>query len=153
VTQSRSYEKREALDPNLVNGILPRRSNSGQRLGLRKSGRYLFEAIANGSVVSWQNINLQGNAKLKDSVRIQSSKLEARKRSDFGSSEKTYLVVYIRVVVNRVAFYVPLLEYPHHSQTSVQGECADGALDLKMLVLRLPVCRKRFCGRCLFKTP
>ena len=31
---------------------------------------------------------------------------------DFGSSEKLYLVVYIRFVVNRVAFYVPLLEHP-----------------------------------------
>ena len=32
--------------------------------------------------------------------------------SDLGSSENTYLVVYIRFVVNRVAFYVPLLEDP-----------------------------------------
>jgi integrase len=39
-------------------------------------------------------------------------KWEALRRSDFGSSEKTYLVVYIRFVVNRVAFYVPLLEGP-----------------------------------------
>ena len=31
-----------------------------------------------------------------------------------GAAKKTYLVVYIRFVVNRVAFYVPLLEEPHH---------------------------------------
>jgi hypothetical protein len=43
---------------------------------------------------------------------IKPPKWEALRPSDFGSTENTYLVVYIRFVVNRAAFYVPLLEEP-----------------------------------------
>ena len=84
-----------------------------------KEWEILFAALANGSVgPGGILINLLGGCdfsggKLEDSVRIKPPKWEALRRSDFGSSEKTYLVVYIRFVVNRVAFYVPLLEEPH----------------------------------------
>ena len=76
----------------------------------------LFEAIANGSVESWRHINLDGNmisTKVSSRIRFESSpNIGGISQSDFGSSEKRYLVVYIRVVVNRVASYVPLLEEP-----------------------------------------
>ena len=60
--------------------------------------------------------NLQGGflgRKARGFGPNQVPKIGGLKQSNFGSSEKTYFVVYIRFVVNRVAFYVPLLEEPH----------------------------------------
>jgi hypothetical protein len=50
--------------------------------GLRKAREILFQAIANGSVVSWQHINLLdeydfSDEKLQDSVGIKPPKLAA----------------------------------------------------------------------------
>jgi hypothetical protein len=81
-------------------------------------------ALSNGSVgpggvlTCWVGCDFSGG---KSRILSESSppKWEALRRSDFGSSEKTYLVVYIRVVVNRVASYVPLLEEPRLSSHSV----------------------------------
>ena len=80
-----------------------------------KEREILFEAIANGSVVSWQDISPWGIRFLgrkAPGFGPNRPKIGCLKSFDFGSSEKTYLVVYIRFVVNRVAFYVPLLEEP-----------------------------------------
>src|SRR5690348_3836967 len=82
-----------------------------------KEWQIVFVALANGSVgpggilTCWVGCDFSGG---KSRILSESSrpKWEALRRSDFGSGEKTYLVVYIRVVLNRVAFYVPLLEYP-----------------------------------------
>jgi hypothetical protein len=58
-------------------------SNAGQRLEAAKAREeILFQAIANGSVVSWQHINLLGeydfsDEKLQDSVGIKPPKLAA----------------------------------------------------------------------------
>jgi len=65
--------------------MLPHRSNVGQRLGAAKAREIreiLFQAITNGSVVSWQHINLLGeydfsDEKLQDSVGIKPPKLAA----------------------------------------------------------------------------
>jgi|ERR1700680_1268889 len=81
-----------------------------------KEWEILFVALANGWVGPGGILNCWADAifsdgKLEDSVRIKPPKWEALRRSDLGSSEKAYLVVYIRVVVNREAFYVPLLEF------------------------------------------
>ena len=93
----------------------PRELLSGQRFGLRRNWEILFVALANGSVgpgifTCWRMRFLE--RKDRGFGPNQAPKMEGLKAADFGRSEKTYLVVYIRVATNRVVFYVPLLDEP-----------------------------------------
>jgi hypothetical protein len=68
--------------PNVVNGILRARATLDSASGAAKAPEILFQAVANGSVVSWQHINLLGeydfsDEKLQDSVEIKPPKLAA----------------------------------------------------------------------------
>jgi len=102
VTLGRLYLRRRTL-PVAKTGRCVNYARNAEQLWTApraaKEPEMLFEAIATGSVVSWQHINLQGNTisraeSFQDSVAIKPPKLAAWRRSDFGSSEKTYLVEY-----------------------------------------------------------
>jgi hypothetical protein len=75
-----------------------------------------LDAVAHGSVVSRQHINLPGeydfsDEKLRDSVGIRAPKLAPLRGQKFGSSEPRYVLQSPGLVENCVRLYVPLLEF------------------------------------------
>jgi TnpA family transposase len=76
-----------------------------------------LDAVAHGSVISWQHINLLGeydfsDEKLQDNVGIRPPKLTPPKEvKNLGAAEPRYVLQSPELVENCVGLYVPLLEF------------------------------------------
>ena len=74
-----------------------------------------LDAVAHGSVISWQHINLLGeydfsDEKLRDSVGIRPPK----EVKNLGAGKPRYVLQSPGLVENCVGLYVPLLEFNHY---------------------------------------
>jgi Tn3 transposase DDE domain len=79
-----------------------------------------LDAVAHGSVISWQHINLLGeydfsDKKLQDNVGIRPPKLTPKEVKNFGAAEPGYVLQSPGLVENCVGLYVPLLEFNQRS--------------------------------------
>src|SRR5271165_3653865 len=75
-----------------------------------------LDAVAHGSVISWQHINLLGeydfsDEKLQDNVGIRPPKLTPKEIKNFGAAEPRYVLQSPGLVENCVGLYVPLLQF------------------------------------------
>jgi hypothetical protein len=80
------------------------------------SRQVFLDAVAHGSVISWQHINLLGeydfsDEKLRDSVGIRPPKLTPKEVENLGAAEPRYVLQSPGLVENCVGLYVPLLEF------------------------------------------